>query len=98
MTGESVDAAWAESAGLVAEVAADEDVVARAVDIARRAADNAPGAVRLAVGCARRAQDLSLTDGLAHERRAFLEALASDDAAEGMSAFAQKRRPVFGSR
>ena len=40
----------------------------------------------------------SLTDGLAHERRAFLEALASDDAAEGMSAFAQKRRPVFGSR
>ena len=45
-----------------------------------------------------RAFDTTLTEGLRAERRLFALAFATQDQKEGMSAFAEKRKPVFRHR
>jgi enoyl-CoA hydratase len=44
------------------------------------------------------AEDLSLSDGLAYERRAFDALFATEDQKEGMRAFLEKRQPQFRDR
>ena len=42
--------------------------------------------------------EMSLTEGLMFERREFHSTFALDDRAEGMKAFAEKRKPDFKHR
>lgn len=95
LTGEPVDATWAFESGLVADLVDDEMVLERALEIATQIARNAPRAVLLAADSARRAQEAPLAQALAHERRNFLLALATSDAAEGVAAFTERRTPNF---
>lgn len=98
LTGATMDAAWAERAGLVAEVVEDERVLDRALDLAAEIAANSPEAVRLAADAARTAPEAGLRQGLAHERRNFLLALATPNAAEGVAAFIERRAPQFANQ
>lgn len=98
LTGTPVDASWAHAAGLVADVADDDDVLGRALDLAGQIAGNAPRAVAYAADSARRVNDLPLHQGLAHERRNFLLALGTADAGEGVDAFINRRTPTFTGR
>ena len=41
---------------------------------------------------------MTLTAGLAHERRLYELAMATEDRVEGMQAFLEKRRPTFRGR
>lgn len=95
LTGEPVDAAWAESAGLVAEVVPDDQVMEAAVKIGNAVAANAPLAVRLTKDSALASLETPLSAGLEHERRNFLLLLGTEDAQEGTSAFIERRRPEF---
>lgn len=95
LTGELVTAAWAESAGLVSEVVPDTEVVETAVGIGEAIAANAPLAVRLTADAARHADEAPLSQGLDLERRNFLMLLRTEDATEGVSAFAERRQPDF---
>ena len=45
-----------------------------------------------------RAYDTTLELGLEHERRLLYLAFASEDAREGLTAFAEKREPEFRGR
>ena len=45
-----------------------------------------------------RAYETSLTEGLADEREAFFALFATEDQAEGMAAFAEKRAPSWQGR
>jgi enoyl-CoA hydratase len=98
LTGDSITAREAESAGLVALVTQDELVVEDALALAAKVATKSPIALRLAKEAVNAAHEMSLTDGLAHERRLFYLLFASDDQKEGMAAFLEKRTPEFRGR
>jgi len=55
-------------------------------------------AVLAAKEAVRLAEELPLSAGLRHERRAFFALFASDDQGEGMTAFVEKRRPEWKGR
>ncbi len=98
LTGESITAREAESAGLVAMVTQDELCVEDALALAAKIAEKSPIALRLAKEAVNAAHEMSLTDALAHERRLFYLLFASDDQKEGMAAFLEKRTPDFTGR
>jgi len=98
LTGESITAREAESAGLVAMVTQDELCVEDALALAAKVAEKSPIALRLAKEAVNAAHEMSLTDALAHERRLFYLLFASDDQKEGMAAFLEKRTPDFTGR
>jgi enoyl-CoA hydratase len=98
LTGEPVSAAEAERMGLVARVVPNEVLVEDALALAAEIAKRPPLAVRLAKESVNAAYEMSLTDGLAHERRLFYLLFASADQKEGMAAFLEKREPNFTGR
>ena len=55
-------------------------------------------AVLAAKEAVRLAEELPLSAGLRHERRAFFALFASADQAEGMAAFVEKRNPQWKGR
>jgi len=98
LTGDSITAREAESAGLVAMVTQDELCVEDALALAAKIAEKSPIALRLAKEAVNAAHEMSLTDALAHERRLFYLLFASDDQKEGMAAFLETRTPDFTRR
>jgi len=98
LTGEPITAAEAERIGLVSRVVTDELLVEDALGLAAEIAMRAPLALRLAKESVNAAFEMSLTDGLAHERRLFYLLFSSDDQKEGMTAFLEKRDPNFRGR
>jgi enoyl-CoA hydratase len=95
LTGEPIDARQAQQAGLVSEVTEPELTVERALAIAQRIASKAPLAVRLAKEALLKAQDTDLASGLRFERHAFTLLTGTQDRAEGIAAFQEKRQPRF---
>jgi enoyl-CoA hydratase len=98
LSGRLLEAREAEAAGLVARVVAREAWLEEAKRVAREIAAKAPVAQRLAKEAVNRAYDSTLELGLEHERRLLYLAFASEDAREGLTAFAEKRAPEFRGR
>ena len=98
LTGEPIDAREALRLGLVSRVVPDELLVEDALNLAASIATKAPIALRLAKEAVNAADEMSLTDGLAHERRLFYLLFATEDQKEGMAAFVEKRSPDFKGR
>jgi len=98
LTGRSINAVEAKATGLVARVVPASELLQTALEAAHTIAGyNAP-AVRMAKEAVGRAQEVSLAEGLLHERRLFQAAFATDGQKEGMHAFLGKRAPVFRHR
>lgn len=95
LTGRMFDANEALQLGLVTEVVAVDQLIARGLQLARELAKGPPIAMRAIVECVRRASDLSLRDGLDYERRLFGIVCGTEDKAEGISAWLEKRTPKF---
>jgi enoyl-CoA hydratase len=98
LTGRTIDAREAEAAGLVSRVVPADETLDAALALAATIAAKAPVAIRAAKEAVRLAEELPLSAGLRHERRAFFALFATDDQTEGMSAFVEKRRPVWKGR
>jgi enoyl-CoA hydratase len=98
LTGRTMPAAEAESAGLVTKVVPADSTLDEALALAARIAAQPPLAVRAAKQAILRAHELSLSAGLDFERRAFFLLFASDDQTEGMAAFSEKRPPRWTGR
>ncbi|HET7703129.1 MAG TPA: enoyl-CoA hydratase-related protein [Candidatus Limnocylindrales bacterium] len=98
LTGRTITAAEADAMGLVSRVVPAEDTLAAALELARTIAAQPPVAVLAAKEAVRMAEELPLSAGLRHERRAFFALFASDDQGEGMAAFVEKRRPSWKGR
>ncbi len=81
--------------GLVHEVWPLAELKDRAVELASALAAQPAMAVRLMLEALRDAEDKTLDDLLAAERAALLATIGTPDANEGITAFVEKRRPVF---
>ena len=98
LSGRFLDAREAERAGLVARVVAREAWLEEAKAVALAIAAKPPIALQLAKAAVNRAFDTSLEVGLDYERKQLYLAFASEDAREGLKAFAEKRDPDFKGR
>ncbi len=98
LTGAPVSGVRAAALGLASETVPDDQVLERALEIARTIADLPPIAVRLTKEAALAGADAALDTGLALERHAFELLFASHDQKEGMQAFIDKREPRFEGR
>jgi enoyl-CoA hydratase len=98
MTGDFIDAATAYEWGLVERVVPREELQEAAVGIARTIAERSPVAIGILRELARTTRDLPLEEGLRREADGFRRCLASEDGAEGVAAFLEKREPQFTGR
>ncbi len=98
MTGEPLTGERAWQLGLVAELAAEGQALARALELARKAARMPPKALEATKRALRQGADLPLDAALALENREFLLLFDTQDKTEGMRAFLDKRKPDFQGR
>jgi enoyl-CoA hydratase len=96
LSGRFLSAEEALRAGLVARVA--DDWLGEAKAVARAIASKAPVATRIAKELVDQADETGLAAGVTAERRGLFLAFASEDAAEGLNAFLEKRPPEFKGR
>ena len=98
MTGDPVTAESALGWGLVSELTAPDTLLPRAREIATAIANRAPVAAETARRNLQAAYNMPLEQAVAYERDLQAICFATEDAAEGRAAFAEKRAPVFNRR
>jgi enoyl-CoA hydratase len=98
LTGDFIDAPTAYEWGLVEKVVPREELLETAMGVARAIAARSPVAVGVLRELARTTRDLPLEEGLRREADGFRRCLASEDGAEGVAAFLEKREPEFTGR
>lgn len=98
LSGDPIGASRALELGLVTRVVAPEALRAEAVGVAAMLAERPPLAVAAIKRVVRGGLDASLEEGLRSEAEEFARLLATEDAAEGVTAFLQKRPPVWRGR
>lgn len=97
-TGEVIGAEEALRIGLVEKVVAADELAAAAGEVARTVAAKAPLAVAMAKKMIDTGLDMGITSGVAFEAEAFTSLFGSQDRVEGMTAFLERRTPVFQGR
>ena len=98
LTGEPIAAADAFACGLVSELCADGDALAKALALAENIAAMPPLAVRAILEVVQQGQDAPLDTALLLERKAFQVLFDSQDQKEGMRAFLEKRPAQYQGR
>ena len=98
LTGEFVDAETAYGWGLVEKVVPVDELESAALGVAAQIAAQSPHAVAVIRELARTTRDLPLEEGLRREADGFVRCLRSEDGAEGVAAFIEKRAPTFTGR
>jgi enoyl-CoA hydratase len=94
LTGTRIDAEEAMRLGLVTEVVSD-DATERALELAEQIAAKPPLAARAIKEAVRAGLDSPVSVGMGIERRAYETMFGTKDVKEGISAFFDKRAPVF---
>ena len=98
LTGRRIGAQEALAIGIINRMAPAGEWLEQAMELAGVVARRPPIAVKLAKQAVLAAEEEPLGAGLAHERRLFELAMATEDRVEGMSAFIEKRKPEFKGR
>lgn len=96
LTGRMIDASEADRTGIVARVVAVDQLMNEAMATAEKIASLPATAIIAAKRAVNESQELSLADGIKHERAAIYARFDSPDQKEGMAAFLEKRKPQFG--
>ena len=95
LTAEWVSGTEACDMGLASEVVPDEEVLDRAMTIAKKIARMPPLGAKYIKEVTIAGMDASLETGLMLERKAFEILFSTEDQKEGASAFIEKRKPEF---
>lgn len=94
-TCDHIDAQQALAIGLVTQVTEPAELMPTALALAARIAANAPLSVRFIKQAVDRGMQVGIEAGLEYERYAAAIVVSSQDRVEGMTAFVEKRKPVF---
>jgi enoyl-CoA hydratase len=98
VTGAPLDAARAEHFGLVNRLVDDGQALAAALELAAQVAASAPMSVRASKAVAVESAGWPLAEGFQRQRTYLEPVFASQDAAEGVAAFRERRDPVWQDR
>ena len=98
LTGRMIGAADALAAGLVARVVPHDGLLGEAMTAAEKIAAMPRLAAMAAKEAVNAADEMTLSAGLRFERRLFHLLAGTEDKAEGMAAFVEKRPPTFRGR
>ncbi|MBC7138868.1 MAG: enoyl-CoA hydratase [Defluviimonas sp.] len=98
LTGRFMDAAEAERSGLVSRVVPAGKLVPEALAIAKKIAEKSVLSAMAVKEAVNRSYETTLREGVLFERRVFHALFATEDQAEGMGAFLEKRQPQFRDR
>ena len=95
LTGRFMDAEEAERSGLVSRVVPVKSLKKEAMSAAAKIAEKSMPATMAVKEAVNRSFETTLQEGLIFERRLFHSLFATEDQAEGMTAFIEKREPQF---
>ncbi len=98
LTGDMIDAQTAEKIGLVNHVYPAAELEAKTMELADKIAEKAPIALQLSKEAVKFASRSNLDEGLRREVDLFAICFSTEDKKEGVSAFLEKRKPVFKGR
>ena len=91
-SGKTIGAQEAKAIGLVNEVYPPEQLIDKAVEMAKSFTANAPIAVKYSKACIDRGMQMDIDNGIALENELFAMCFATEDQKEGMGAFLEKRK------
>lgn len=97
-TGRRVDAAEALEIGLVNKVTSSENLLDESLKMADMIAKTGPIAVEMAKYAIDKGMEVDLATGLAIESNAYRVTIPTEDRIEGLTAFKEKRKPVYKGR
>ncbi len=97
-TGRRVNAAEALEIGLVNQVVPQETLMDACLEMAAMIAETGPIAVEMAKYAIDRGIETDLATGLAIESNAYRVTIPTEDRVEGLTAFREKRKPVYKGR
>ncbi len=95
LTGRMMDAGEAERSGLVSRIVPADQLVDEAIKVAGVIAAKSRPISMMTKESVNRSYETTLAEGVRFERRLFHAMFATNDQKEGMSAFAEKRKPKF---
>lgn len=98
MTGDPIPGTKAYEWGLVESAVPPDAVMGAAMELARTLAERSPHAIGVVKELAAETRDLPLEEGLQRESDGFFRCLRSEDGAEGVAAFIEKREPRWTGR
>lgn len=98
LTGQRISAREAERMGLVNRVVSPDKLEEETLALARLLGSKSPSAMRLGLSAFYDTQDMALVPALEHLQAELARILSTEDAAEGLAAFFQKREPVWKGR
>ncbi len=95
LTGRTMTAKEAETAGLVSRITSASNLFDEAMKIANKISEMSMPALSMAKAAINMAAETPLTQGVRQERLMFYSLFALEDKKEGMTAFIEKRSPHF---
>ena len=95
LTGDMIDAQTALQFGLVNHVYPAAELESKTIELAEKIAEKAPIALQLIKEAVKFASRSNLDEGLRREVDLFAICFSTEDKQEGVSAFLEKRKPVF---
>jgi enoyl-CoA hydratase/carnithine racemase len=98
LTGDPISGAQAYDWGLVEKAVPRAGLLDAALEIARTLSERSPHAMGVIKELAAETRDVPIADGMRREAQAFIRCIGSEDGAEGVMAFLEKRKPEFTGR